>query len=41
MFDEPFDNSIKIDEGLASKVATILEIYNTKLTSHLERVEKK
>ena len=41
MFSEPFDNQIKLSSEYVEKMNKIIKLYETKLTEHLEKVEKK
>lgn len=41
MFSEPFNNEIKMSSDYVEKINKIVKLYETKLTLHLEKVEKK
>lgn len=41
MFSEPFDNKITVPEEIVKRVDNIVNMYENKLTRHLDRVEKK
>ncbi len=41
MFSEPFDNEIIVSEEFNNKINKIIDLYETKLVSHLDNVEKK
>jgi hypothetical protein len=41
MFSESFDNKISVPEEIVKRIDNIINMYETKLTTHLDRVEKK